>query len=33
MKVEQELWPQIAWMNSRQLADILSAGEQIKIIR
>jgi predicted Zn-dependent protease len=33
MHVEQSLWKKIAWLNGLQLAELVNAGEQIKLIR
>ena len=31
-KVDGDLWPQIAWLNGRQLSTVLATGEQVKVI-
>ena len=33
MKIDRTLWATIAWLNGRQLGEVLNAGEQIKVIR
>lgn len=32
MKINQNLWAKVAWLNGRQLTDLLPAGEEIKVI-
>jgi predicted Zn-dependent protease len=33
MNVERGLWAKTAWLNGRQLSDVLMAGEQLKVIQ
>jgi hypothetical protein len=33
MKIDNDLWTRIAWLNSRQLSTVLAAGEQVKVIQ
>jgi predicted Zn-dependent protease len=33
MNVERGLWAKTAWLNGRQLSDVLMAGEQLKVIK
>jgi len=33
MKVDQDIWAKIAWLNGCRLTDILRVGEQIKVIK
>lgn len=33
MKVDRKLWAKVAWINGRQLGDVLNGGEQIKVIK
>ena len=33
MNIDLDLWPRIAWLNSKQLTDTLALGERVKVIR
>jgi predicted Zn-dependent protease len=33
MKIDNDLWTRISWLNSRQLSTVLAAGEQVKVIQ
>ena len=33
MKIDRDLWAKVAWLNGRQLTDVLNGGEQIKVIK
>jgi predicted Zn-dependent protease len=33
MKIQRDLWEEIAWLNGRQLTDMVSAGTRLKLVR
>jgi hypothetical protein len=33
MKIPRDLWEEIAWLNGRQLTDMISAGTRLKLVK